>query len=188
MDTTRCFVALPIQPPASAQITQLQRQMSSRLDAIRWVALDTIHITLKFVGDIPNLDLPKVCDAVSAACAGLQPFGVSLSEFGVFPSMESPRVLWVGIDDGQDTLRELRQKMDEPLLDLGVPIEQRQFNPHLTLGRLLKDIDTTKLADLMQRYKDKTTTEFLADRVVLYSSTKHRGAFIYEPIHTVHLS
>jgi 2'-5' RNA ligase len=94
-----------------------------------------LHLTLKFLGDVEETELPEVVAAVARASTGTPPFGFETRSLGAFPSPARPRVLWVGIEP-VDELMALQQAIDGELTKLGFPREKRRFHPHITLGRI----------------------------------------------------
>lgn len=94
-----------------------------------------VHLTLKFLGDVPEDDLSRVAEALESLRERHEPFEASISGFGAFPSPKKARILWAGIGQGSDRLRALARDVDESLEPLGFERENRPYFPHLTLGR-----------------------------------------------------
>ncbi len=138
MEKIRTFVAIELPQDAIASLDQLQADLKRRLDtrAVRWVKPHGIHLTLKFLGNVPADQMDEVADALWAACEGVPPFDVELARMGCFPNVRRPRVIWVGVAGDLATLRRLRDAVEEHIAPLGYPTERRPFQPHLTLGRL----------------------------------------------------
>ncbi len=104
--------------------------------AVRWIRPENVHLTLKFLGDIPNGELlDRVGVALEAVCGRHEPFEAGTSAFGAFPSTGRARILWAGIDEGSDRLRALAEDVETSLEPLGFGREDRAYTPHLTLGR-----------------------------------------------------
>ena len=101
----------------------------------RWVRVDGLHLTLRFLGATPDEKQSQIAAALEAASAGVAPFRVALSGGGAFPDPRRPRVLWIGINEGAALLAGLARRLDERLAPLGWPPEGRPFAPHLTLAR-----------------------------------------------------
>ena len=135
MQTIRTFIAIPltkaIEKPAIRLITRLQ----SPDDAIKWVPTDNLHLTLKFLGDVDNVELPKICDTIRRVCRSTEPFTLEFGGTGGFPETQRPRVLYCGIQGETKTLCELVSSLEKQLADLGFKQEPRDYRPHLTLGR-----------------------------------------------------
>ena len=113
-----------------------QRIRDARIEGLRAVRPEGIHLTLKFLGDVPESRVDEIWCAVSEAVAGQRRFEVSTGDFGAFPNARRPQVLWVGIGGRLEPLIRLQEDVDAALGGLGFPAETRSFYPHLTLARL----------------------------------------------------
>jgi len=96
------------------------------------------HVTMKFVGDRPEEDLPAIADAVerAVAAADTEPFEAEFGDLGVFPNPEYVRVVWLGVHGGSDRLTALHESIERELVDLGLDPEDHEFTPHVTLARM----------------------------------------------------
>jgi len=180
----RTFVALV---PSAAEQGRLADAAADLRDAgfpIRWVPPENVHLTLKFLGELPEERVREVCSAVDGAAAGVPPFVMGVGGFGAFPSLRRPQVVWVGVEL-EPTLESLQASLEEALAGLGFPREQRPFRPHLTLGRARKHVSPNEfrgLADLAQRieYRDAFQIRSLD---VMSSRLMPTGA-IYDVVHS----
>lgn len=100
-----------------------------------WSRRQTLHLTLKFLGEVEETELPEVVAAVERGSRSVRCFGFATRSLGAFPSPASPRVLWVGVEPA-DELMALQRAVDGELTKLGFPRERRKFHPHITLGRI----------------------------------------------------
>ena len=108
----------------------------ARIEGLRPVRPEGVHLTLKFLGDVPESQIEGIGQAVSAAVAGQRQFEISTGGFGAFPNDRRPQVLWVGIEGRLEPLMRLQADVDAALGALGFQTETRPFHPHLTLARL----------------------------------------------------
>ncbi|MBM11327.1 MAG: RNA 2',3'-cyclic phosphodiesterase [Chloroflexi bacterium] len=139
-DKVRSFIAIPVPPDGINILKRTVEQLDSDFGRnVRWVRPEGIHLTLKFMGDIPGDMVTKVDSALPEVAADFAPFSLSLSGLGVFPNARRPRVLWAGITGDMDALSALQLAVDDAVADLGLPREQREFSPHLTLGRVRRE-------------------------------------------------
>ena len=99
-----------------------------------------VHLTLKFLGYVDEAKVPALVQALTRACEGSGPFELALSGLGVFPSPSRPRVAWVGLSGGVETLLRLQEGVENVLSPLGFPREERSFTPHLTIARLREGV------------------------------------------------
>lgn len=102
---------------------------------VRWVRLDALHVTVRFIGPTLDPDVAVVERAVAAVAAAAHPFDVRVAGAGAFPGPDRPRALWLGIGAGHTELGRLAEALDRELVALGRPADDRAFRPHLTLAR-----------------------------------------------------
>lgn len=133
----RLFVA--ITPPHELRTPLLQARglLRRRLppQSVKWMEPDQMHLTLRFLGDVPVAEVDDVLRAVTRVAAGMQPFDLTLEGLGAFPPDRVPRVLWVGMSGALDALAALHAAMLAATAPWGVR-EERPFHGHLTLGRV----------------------------------------------------
>ena len=191
--THRLFVAIPVPPETKAACRELIEPVrTTRFGrAARWVHLDTLHVTLRFLGDTPEAVVPEVAQAVDAALGGRAAFEVVLSGAGSFPpSSRKIRALWLGIERGADELSALGDALTGPLAALGWDADPRPFRPHLTVARTdaagIRDAALT--AQALEAAAESWSTGFVADRVVLYRSHLGGGPPRYEAVTEVRLA
>ncbi len=110
------------------------------------------HLTLKFLGDVPDERVGEVGRALERALHGASSFPVTLRGLGVFPSRSRPRVLWVGISDGAKELSELARRIEGAMQGLGFPAEEHPFSAHVTVRRFRSGASTSSVASLLERH------------------------------------
>jgi 2'-5' RNA ligase len=133
--TVRTFVALELSDRLKEGILALAEELRSRGVRASWARRPTLHLTLKFLGDIEETELPEVVAAVARASSGMSTFNLETAGLGAFPSPNRPRVLWVGVTVS-DELFALYAALESELAMLGFPGEGRRFHPHITVGRM----------------------------------------------------
>jgi 2'-5' RNA ligase len=148
----RAFIA--IIPPTTLQQTMAEIcQAFQRLSLPwRWVPPDHIHLTLKFLGNVPDESVTSLLQAIEQAAQGQSAFPLRARALGCFPHPARPRVLWVGLDDPHQTLGHLNERLIAALTPLGFPSEDRPFHPHLTLARVQNRSPSNQLLPMLQRY------------------------------------
>ena len=139
----RAFVAVELDASLRQALAQVQATLRYQLQLtvgpdvrIQWVKPESIHLTLKFLGDIPEEQASDIQAALVRVVGGHSRFTVDVEGLGVFPDVRAPRVVWVGLTDHVDTLTRLAADVETGLAALGFPPEARPFNPHLTLARI----------------------------------------------------
>jgi 2'-5' RNA ligase len=188
----RLFVAVPV-PPATreacrALIEPVRTTPFGRY--ARWVPLETLHLTLRFLGDTPPDLVPAVAEAVTGSLAGRRAFDVRLAGAGSFPPRgRKIRALWLGITEGAPELGAIVEALTPALAAIGWPAEGRPFRPHLTVARTdatgIRDAALT--AQALEAAADAWSTRFTADRVVLFRSHLGGGPARHEPVAEVAL-
>lgn len=183
MEQIRAFVAIELPDTVKAALSQLQRRLKqAEPSAVKWVAPDSVHLTLKFLGNIPADTVATISDAISGATRGTAAFRLELARPGVFPNSRSPRVVWVGLGGETGTLAVLQQDIERALVPLGFPAEGRGFSPHLTLGRVrdtASPAERRQLGEFVASLTLSAAPAFKADSVSLMRSTLLREGAVY---------
>ena len=169
----RVFVAIDIGKQTREAIRTLSSKLQKEADLgrgdARWVNPDVMHLTLKFLGEIPDEQSANVCRIVEAVAAGHMGFDLDFEKVGSFGG-KSARVLWVGAGEGAEQLGALAKDIDEQLGLAGWPTETRKFEGHLTLCRIKNFGGGKKLVKLSEEYADFVAPVTAVDSVVVYQS------------------
>jgi 2'-5' RNA ligase len=137
MEQIRAFVAIELSEAVKQNLSSLMdRLQPSKHPYVKWVAPDSIHLTLKFLGNIYADQLPGITEAIASATRGVSPFEIQLGMLGAFPNLQGPRVIWVAVTGDVKRVKVLQHDIDTALSHFGFSKEKRPFTPHLTLGRL----------------------------------------------------
>jgi RNA 2',3'-cyclic 3'-phosphodiesterase len=131
----RLFIALPVPAPVRRRLAALQEEWSAAGLPFRWVRPEGMHLTLVFIGERPEGEVPRLEEAVARAVAGRGPLRLAVEGLGAFPGLEQPRVLWAGLTGDLVALDALRRAVGRELRAARVPFERQPFRPHVTLGR-----------------------------------------------------
>lgn len=177
-DTWRVFCAIEL--PATARDLVL-RHIAHLKDAVpdahaSWSRDANLHLTLKFLGEIPQTCVPDLSAAASRAVAGVSPFKILLEQTGVFPTHGPQRVLWLGISDREGRLSELHARLEDESSKAGFQREARSFNPHLTLARLRKPAHARTLAAAHKELKFKPAEIAVSELLVIRSELSSEGS------------
>jgi len=167
---------------------ELEREATSRRSEVRWIRLEGLHLTLRFLGATDPARVDEVGAAVARAAGGHRPFEASISGAGAFPSPARPRTLWLGVEAGQADLGDLARLVDGELAGLGWPADDRPFRPHLTLGRADGRREGPMAARLLAERARHVEVRFAVDRVVLFESVTGGGPARYVPLHEARLA
>jgi 2'-5' RNA ligase len=128
----RLFVALDIDDSIRGRIARFLEGVCELSPEARWVRPESLHITLKFIGEKSEDEAERIKQALAAIAASA--FEMNIRSYGFFPGVRAPRVFWVGIE-AVAGLASLAALVDEKMAQLGIPKEEHAFNPHLTLAR-----------------------------------------------------
>ncbi len=175
----RTFVALELSPKLKDGILSLIEEMKQRGVRASWSRPSTMHLTLKFLGDVEEEAVPGVVRAVRSAAAGVPVFSFVTRSVGAFPSLARPSVVWVGVAP-VDELFELHAEIERRLRSLGFPRERRRFRPHITVGRL-RGPAAGGFGDLLG-HLEAPEEQVVAREVWVMKSTLSPGGAIHEPI------
>lgn len=175
--TLRAFIALPLPPEVIQLASDLQSRLRSEGLKLRWVRPRGMHLTLKFLGDIPASFVVDLDQAMQRAARGCGRVNLALQGMGVFPGIKRPRVLWLGIGGAIERLGELHSRLDTELERIGVARERRPFRAHLTVARIKGAVDARHLLAAVQAHGCYEPRSFAAHQMVLYQSDlKPQGA------------
>jgi 2'-5' RNA ligase len=182
----RTFVAVEMPQSVREQFRDVEARLRQAEAHVKWVEPHNIHLTLKFLGDVAEDQLPSVFQAVAEGAQGLAPLQVRLSRLGAFPNLRRPRVVWIGVDQGKEALLQLQGRMEEAMARRNFPREDRPFSPHLTIGRVKSERGLEDLIDII-RATPFETESFEIDELVAMESTLTPDGPIYTPLHKVGL-
>jgi 2'-5' RNA ligase len=147
MARIRTFIAIDPGKAIHDRIIALQETLARTGAEVKWVEPDNLHLTLLFLGEVDERDVPPVCQLVAETAAKQPAFAMTVESAGCFPNPRRPRVLWVGVTTGSQEVCTLHDALEQPLLDLGCyRREDRKYTPHITLGRIKTDPATDQLA------------------------------------------
>lgn len=183
----RLFIAIEIPEGIKQEMAKAQEQLKRSGASAGWTRPEGIHLTLKFLGEVPEARVEEVKAALAGAAEGTGRFRVEVAGAGVFPNELNPRVVWIGISGDLDKLSALQASIEEAMTGAGFEPEDRAFTPHLTLGRI-KEI---KSRDAWQKtiggIKDIRLPDFDATAVSLMKSELKRTGAVYTEIAKVEL-
>jgi len=150
LDVIRAFIAVELPPPLHDYLAELTRRLLSEVPpgSIRWVRQDGIHLTLKFLGLVPEARLAEINLLLEPRLRQLVPFQVQLGGLGCYPEMQRPRVVWVGARSPAGELKALQASVETSLSELGFSPETREYSGHLTLGRVRREATRGELKQI----------------------------------------
>ncbi len=143
----RLFVAVNLPKAMRGRLWDAVEPLRAADYPIKWVQADALHVTIKFLGDVDEANRVPVQEGLAAAVGDTHAFNLPVGEFGTFPPVKQPRVLWVGCET-LPVLELLADGVERELADVGFPVEGRPFRPHVTIGRVRRDAQPAQLGGL----------------------------------------
>jgi len=135
-DTQRLFVAIEIPRKLKREFHALAGSFRPKeYERVRWITEDAMHLTLKFLGDIPTDKIIDIKNALNTAAQATGKFSVKIGRTGCFPSFRDPRICWVGFDGELRRLEQLQGRVEGQMVALGLDEDDRKFKAHITVGR-----------------------------------------------------
>jgi RNA 2',3'-cyclic 3'-phosphodiesterase len=174
----RLFIAVDLPDGVRDALSELQRTLRASTNSARWVAPESIHITLNFLGEVADKRLEEINGAL--ADLAWKPFTVVVKGVGFFPGTRSPRIFWAGLD--APTMESLASETGDRMERIGFEQEKRAFRPHITLARSRDARLDTALISAAAEYSDRDFGSFSVDRIFLFKSTLKSSGAVYEKV------
>lgn len=191
MNQIRTFIAVDLPQPVLDTIEKesfrLQKILSK--DLIRWVSIENIHLTLKFLGNTPTTHIDFLKQILLRVADSYAAFDLQIQSIGSFPSLKLPRVIWLGILTSA-ALTSLQKEVDGAVTKLGYEKEARAFSAHLTLGRVKQNIqssDLQKIRSALETFQLGKIPLAKVDSLHLYQSDLHANGSLYTKLFSVML-
>ncbi|MEA3223985.1 MAG: RNA 2',3'-cyclic phosphodiesterase [Thermodesulfobacteriota bacterium] len=176
----RTFIAVPLPDPLRDVLSDTIFRLRALYPQVRWVRPESIHLTLKFLGNIAEDMVDGIARGLDDIVRDYPCLDLSLKGLGVFPNKRRPRVIWVGFQGDIDVLADLALRLDKMCAGFGIKMESRPFSAHLTLGRL-------KRPTMIDSGLDIEEIDLFAREVFLYKSELLRGGARYTILHKSYL-
>ncbi|MBI5599303.1 MAG: RNA 2',3'-cyclic phosphodiesterase [Deltaproteobacteria bacterium] len=190
----RTFIAIELPDEVRAKLETLQDRLKKDTvidgwlageagisKVISWARPDTIHLTLKFLGDIEAGRVDAISGELKKAAEGANGFTINIHGFGGFPNLKNPRVMWVGVEES-DGLRLLYENIESRMEPLGFEREKRGFSPHLTVGRVKDPRNGKRLGEKFEGLEIDVSASFRVSDIVLFKSELGPGGAAHTPL------
>jgi len=185
VERQRLFISLDLPQAVKEAAGEVQRRLQEtqasrnvRWD-ISWTKPEGMHLTLKFLGEVEARQAQEVREVLAEAGRPFRPITIQVEELGSFPTMQTPRVIWLGIKEPSGELIRLQKRVDQVLAPLGFPPEARDFHPHLTLGRVKSPKGREVLVQALQDRKAVCLGEWRLEELDLLRSVLQPGGAVY---------
>jgi 2'-5' RNA ligase len=189
----RTFIAIELSDDLRSQLRdQMDRiQADLGLETIRWVRPTSIHLTLKFLGEVSPEKIDSITNQMEQVAAEHDPFIFRAESFGCFPSIRKPRVLWVGVAESSGMLSSIQRDLERRLAQLGFKRERRPFHPHLTLGRLhrrIKQSEVQSTGSALEDFQVGVLGDYEVKDLCLFKSDLRPTGAVYTCLKRISLS
>jgi len=132
----RLFIGIGLPPECRRAIAGALSPLRDKEVPVSWIPERNLHLTLKFLGETPPGRVEELAGLMKEAAREIPPFGLRVEQAGGFPTLRSPRVLWIGIREPLELVRKLHENMENTLAAAGFPRDERPYHPHVTVGRV----------------------------------------------------
>jgi 2'-5' RNA ligase len=175
----RSFISIDIPDELKNEVKALQ-ELFRKCDAdVRMTRPEAMHLTLKFLGNVEEKQIEEIKKILKEIALQTALINIKLNGAGVFPNQKSPRILWVDVIEKNGILGSLQKRMDAELSKLGFEKENRDFKPHLTLGRIRSQKGRERIVKLLEDVKDKELGVFTAKDIKLMKSELRPEGSVY---------
>jgi len=177
----RTFIAIDITDQRIIENLVKARDMLIDTGAdLKPVAPENMHITIRFIGEIPLSTVNKLCSELKNLV--FKPFKVRVKGIGVFPNITRPRVIWAGVTEGYDELTNIHEEVEKIVRKIGLPPDREKFIPHITLARVRSDRNIGKLVKVINNILSMDFGEYIVNKIVLKRSILTPSGPIYSDI------
>ena len=180
----RLFLAIPIKTNDNGFIPLLEglRRQLAHEKRINWVKPDNIHLTLKFIGNTPNEDVPKIIDGVGTMLKNHKSFTMDFNRTGIFGSRYAPRVLWLGMQNTPQELYDLEEDTLTAFDNIGYLRDRQNFVPHITLGRIKELCEKQYFQKIVSGIEQKSYIKQEVNEIILFQSFLRPEGAVYKEV------
>jgi 2'-5' RNA ligase len=171
----RLFIAIDLPEDWKDKLAQLQSSIEWLGRGISWARSEGMHLTLKFLGEVPEEKVAKIVAGLEHACEGIAPFMIRMRGTGCFPNAKRPRVYWAGLE-GDKSVLQLQAQVEDEMEHLGFPREDRDFTPHLTIARIKEPMGKERMTKALLDYRLETDSIEVREVLLMQSILKSTGA------------
>ena len=184
----RGFVAIALPDEIRAALASVQQDLAKSQADVAWVSPANLHVTLKFLDEISDEQARAVTALLQRIAGREASFALSLSGVGAFPSREAPRVVWVGLSEGNEIIARIAEEIEREGAALALPKEMRTFSPHLTIGRVRSPQHRAALVQALATAAWQPPEPWEASSLILYQSVLRADGPRYSVVAEVPLS
>ena len=183
----RCFIAVELDKAVARKVARLQLRCKEKLgqncSKLKWTNPEHNHITLKFLGDVPDSLVNEICKALDQTLQQFEPFEIEPDRLATLPQRGTPRVLVVETTVANKQLEKLHATLQNELVKIGLPPDKRRFHGHLTLARIKNTTVAGQVREMVDEYPPVSLGRQAVDRITLLQSQLDRTGPMYSRLH-----
>ncbi|MBI5020300.1 MAG: RNA 2',3'-cyclic phosphodiesterase [Ignavibacteriales bacterium] len=176
MKLIRTFLAFDTPSIIKDEMEKLQSELKKSGADVKWERKDKFHATIKFLGDVKEETLPNVLNEIDSIVSTMEATQVIYQHLGAFPNKKNPRIIWVGCENSEGILLNLKNTLDQTLSKFGFEIETRPFHPHITLGRIKSSNRLINLLPMLENLTFEPQKAIINEILVMRSILKPEGS------------
>lgn len=171
----RLFVAIELSDAVRTALQRVQDSLRRRCEGVRWVRMDQVHLTVKFLGEVRDDSVAQVSEAISRGAAAAAQFDMEVAACGCFPPRDTVRVIWAGVREQSGALLRCVETTEAELEAIGFERERRRFSAHLTLGRVRDDRSGSSLREAVDKAELRAVDQAVKSVVLMSSVLSPQG-------------
>lgn len=186
MTALRTFIAIDLPEELKEQLANVSAVLKEKANKlpIRWVPIENIHLTIKFLGDVSEANIDMIDATIKSEAGQQEPFEISVGNLGVYPKVNRPRVIWVGVE-APDGLFTIQRRIEIETAHLGYSKDSKKYSPHLTLGRVARkatSLEVREISSWLSAEKVGFLGAVRVDEIHLILSKFHPDGMLYKKI------
>lgn len=182
----RLFVAIELVEQVQSMLGDVQSALKRSCDGVRWIQPALVHLTVKFLGEVPDSDVNQVADAVARAAVDATPFTMRLAGCGCFPPRGAVRIVWAGVEEASGALLQCVEAVEAQLESCGFPKERKPFSPHITIGRVREDRSAGRIRSAVEGHTLGPAQQPVSSITLMSSVLSPKGP-TYTPVNVTNL-
>jgi len=178
----RCFLAIELPPAVADRLAALQKRLGSLDRDVRWTQVEQIHLTIKFLGEVSDADVPRICQIAADVARQHPPFELEVRGTGCFPPRGPARIVWAGLAEVPPVLVEYHKAIESAYAEMSIKPEDRPFHPHLTVGRVRDQRGANQVRRGVDQESSFQGGRFAVNELVVFQSILAPSGPTYIPL------
>lgn len=179
------FAAFLLDDAARAELARMGAKLARTCTGVRWVPAEQLHVTVKFLGEVPDRDVADVVEAMAEGARRAAPFEFEIAGCGCFPPRGPVRIVWAGTGDGAEAMTRAANAVCGALEELGFAGESRAWSPHITIGRVKEDSSQGRIRTAVEAYRFPPIRQNVKQVSLMQSTLSPKGSTYVRVGHAV---